>query len=886
MRLLDILLEAGGLEAILNTPNSISAFEHLPEQAKEIKRLLSAQTLVTGITNGQFTTNGKAWNGPIDEEWNEALSNAIRTWKQSVNIQLQNAGRKPELDTAGPGVIHGTDLKFLLNPGNILNAQGILRLRTERTDQNVRPQAPPFQGQTYVRQLGSTNAAEIQDIKSMVLAIGWSGWYRLSWAVADLMNMNEDSNTRNRWAQRFILECYSNFRVNSYPWIDNWNKNHNTLGGQDRIVNNVNLKLDIRSAPVDIYNKFAPLLLELWADDEQKINANKERAEQAETGVAVTSDDVITNIARNLQNAMEGMGTDEDAIATELGRLQSKGDWDNLTQRYNDLTQRTLHEDLYSELDEDPQQYLTIVTSNLMRLNVINPLLLHSLLNFGTQSAINISLDGKNYSIAKDRQNNKVLIEGYDGFDDIVIDQILRSALEKQGTEVPVNLRPEVDSQDREQAAASFIAAIEASYPEMVPWYTYQTPFNEPDPNGMPYPDLGGLRLKGIISQAGQLIAVGSSSASVLEYIKEEIKKDREWLIGTSENNPGIANIRFAERWQTEGNLNDRFFPELSDDDLIDLNEDEQELFDALVSEQEELRAQAVNTILNSGNREDLYVRLYGEAAKSNNSDEYLDSILGDEDTVKNYIMNADLDDSLLSRIIPVLQVATAAPRKVAELFKEAAEFGFTTGATDDELMTKLIDNIKNRNHYNLVDARYRELDGVTNSLLEDMGNEQWLQRFGNDTYYNRLASIIGATEIALVSAEVSSRLRNTLNDVAEELNEETIQALETDIGREGTIPFRKIQPLVNILDEIVETHTTEQGNADPNYLRLMEIRNAFMNYYRQVRPRGRPGINAQSGPTLSGNQVLELASEEPPAGMKIRNGRDPSGFVPSTETN
>lgn len=887
MKLLDILLEAGGLDAIIGTPEVLSQSQHLPEQAIEIKRLLSRQALVTGYTDGRFQTTGMAWTGPVDSgdpatQWTNALSDAIRRWKESVNIQLQAADINRLLDTSGPGVITERDLLYLMNTP--LSPEGFLRLRANRPTR-TRPEAPPFEGQTYVRQTAQRTSAGITDIRGMVNAIGWSGWYRLAWAVADLMGMSDDRNTRNRWAQRFILEVYSNLRTRPEYWIDNWNKNQNTLGNQDRIVKDVNLKLpnlgSDRPTPAEIFDRFAPVLQALWQDDLQNMSDTQAQNAAAEQGDAILEESRITAIARNIADAMGGNfdGTAEEAIQESLMALRSRGDWDNLTQEFNRITNDVLHERLAEELNE--QDYTNIVTANLLRINAVNPLLLHSLINFENNDSVEVQMDGTTYTIQKNRENNQVVINNYSGYDQIIIDQILRAALEQQGTEVPANLRVPVTAEDRQNAASIFIVAIEESYPELVAWYTYQSPFNQPSPSGGSYPDIGGLRLNGIIDQATQMLAVGTSQATVIEYVREEIRKDREWLIGTGENDPGNANIRFANEYRSEGDRS-RYFDEITDQDLVELSEDEEELLEALLSEEEGVRTDALNTILQDSNRESLYTRLYGFAKSQRNR--YLDEELGEDDTAKNYFMTGENDNTLLGRLLQVLRGPTAAPREMAKLFKLAAEgdsyFLFRAG-TDDDLMNRLIDAIRNRSDYNLVDQEYRDLPGTTDSLLEDMGKEEFFSRFG-DSYYNRLASHIGASERAMVHNEVATRLRNAIEDIGEgNLTEESIASLESAIEGEQRIEINKISPILTALNDLVALYADE-NLSNPQYRRLVQIRNAFMAYRRRVQPPGwRPG--RPTGDAMAGSEVLNLATDETPEGLI--NGSEPAEPAVAPET-
>jgi hypothetical protein len=865
---------AGGAAAVAaaNVPDALNAIvrnfyvasqrSHTTGMAREIKNLLSQHTLVTGYSNNQPQFGGRAYIGPIDDNWGNDLSEAILRWKRSINLQIEFAdtGDRP-LDVAGPGVINQTDLRYLRAP---LRPDGTIRLNRVPT-RTSRSRAPVFDAESYVPELGSSSSAGIESIEDMVEAIGWSGWYRLSWEVHELTGRdNEDIQSVNAFATRFILEVYKHFnRFNAEPWIDNWNKNPRTLGNQSRVTHDVDLKLDIRDTPKEIYEKFAPLLRTLWQEDLDRRAEGAEQRAAAESGATtITNVEELTNMARTIHDAMHGgtgIGTDNEQIGDELQRLRSRGDWEALSERYNEMFQIALHEDIYNDMEDTPDLYARYVTANLVRIRVINHLLLHSMINFGREEFVEVVIDDTRYRIQQQRdEQGNVVIEGYDGFDDIVIDRLLRAALEAQGTEVPTNLEVETTADNRENAAASFLAAIESRYPEMAAWYGFQPPFDDPELNNG-VPDLGGLRMRGIVSQGAEMFAVGVGYEAVQDFMTVEIGKDRGWLIGTGEDSPGVANIRFADAYGSEGDPS-RWLPEAAPGSDITLDEEEQELLDALLSDIDSEIEAAISDILNRDNKEQLYIRLYDKSADQDRK--FLDEELGNDDTVIKHVERQS-DNSHLQQLIERLRTPVAAPNEMAKLFAQAAEgdegverfFGI---GTDDDLMIKLIDLITGLSDYNLVDYRYRSLSRNNNSLIDDMADEQWLGIFGS-TYYNRLAEKIGREQLETVRAQISSRLRTAIDQVGEDLTEDNVDSLETAIEREGTIGGDKILPLLRALDELVQTHHTGSVNPDPSYARIVQIRNAFA-YYDDSDQRGE----------LSGAGVLDFAQDDAPAGYQL----------------
>lgn len=850
------------LNAIVRNFYVASQRSHTTGMAREIKALLSQHTLVTGYSNNEPQLGGRAYIGPIDDNWGNDLSEAILRWKRSVNLQIEfaDSGDRP-LDVAGPGVINQTDLRYLRAP---LRPNGTIRLNRVPS-RTTRSNAPVFDAERYVPELGANSSAGIESIEQMVEAIGWSGWYRLSWEVHELTGRdNEDIQSVNAFATRFILEVYKHFnRFNAEPWIDNWNKNPRTLGNQSRVTHDVDLKLDIRDTPREIYEKFAPLLRTLWQEDLDRRAEGAEQRAAAESGATtITNIEELTSMARTIHDAMHGgtgIGTDNEQIGDELQRLRSRGDWEALSERYNEMFQIALHEDLYNDMKDTPELYERYVTANLSRIRVINHLLLHSMINFGRTEFVEVVIDDTRYRIQRQRnEQGNVVIQGYNDFDDIVIDTILRAALEAQGTEIPANLEVETTADDRENAAASFLAAVESEYPEMAAWYGFQPPFNDPDLN-RGVPDLGGLRMRGIVSQGAEMFAVGVGYESVQDFMTTEIGKDRDWLVGTGEDSPGVANIRFADAYGSEGDPS-RWLPEAAPGADITLDEEEQELLDALLSDNDTEIQAAITEILSRDNREQLYIRLYNKAADQDSK--FLDAELGEDDTVMNHVERQS-DNSNLQRLIERLRTPVAAPNEMAKLFAQAAEgdegierlLGI---GTDDDLMIRLIDMITGLSDYNLVDQRYRRLSRNNNSLIDDMAEEQWLGIFGS-TYYNRLAEKIGREQLETVRAEVSGRLRDAIDQVGEDLTEDNIETLETAIEREGTIGEDKILPLLRALDEVVQTHYTGAPNPDPAYARIVQIRNAFA-YYDESDQRGE----------LSGAGVLDLGQDDAPPGYQL----------------
>lgn len=859
------------LDVLLGNFGIASQTSHTDGQAQEIKHYLSRHTLVTGYRDNEPQYGGQAYIGPIDDNWGNDLSQAILRWKRSVNLQIEFADLdiRP-LDVAGPGVINEGDIRFLranLNNDGTIRFSGLPR-RSQRTN------APPFSENNYVPELASPTGAGIETVEQMVRdGIGWSGWYRLAIAVFELMGGDMTSNQdKNAFAVPFIEEVYKHFnRYNAEPWIENWNTR--CLGNQRRVVFDTNLRVDIRDNPREIYEKFAPVLERLWQEDlDRRADAASENEAGRSGELTITNPENLTAIATALHEAMDGPGTDEEAIGEQMALLRSTADWEAVSLEYNRLFSKTLHEELYSELASgvsgDLNDYTAYVSSNLMRIRRINHLLLHSMLNFGTEDSIEVQIDGTSYQIQRERVDGKVVIQGYSEHDDIIIDSILRAGLEAQGTEVPSNLEVETTADQRNNAKSAFLAAIEMEYPELSAWYAFADPFNDPEKNpGLA--DIGGARLNGIVSQSAQMLAVGSGFDAVINFIKQEISSDRAWLIGTGEDNPGVANITFAPQYGAEGS-GTRWLPEASPGSDITLDEEEEQLLEALLGGVDNEIDQAVSTILSGSDKIERYIRLYDVAADQRGK--YLDSELGNDDTILNHLKDRQDDNSVIMRFVRQLRTPVAAPREMAKLFVKAAEgdeyfWGLFTAGTDDDLMAILINNIRGLSDYNRVDYRYRELSSSNNSLLEDMGDEEWIQSFG-DSYYNQLAARIGRQQIDTVLAQVSSRLRTAINAAGENLTEDTLDALEAAIRAEGTITLDKIRPIVRALQAVVETHTPAGDATPPAELpRLIGIRNAFAVYDNEV-------DGDEERANRSGAMVLQGTDNDLPTGYTLDNQR------------
>lgn len=833
MRILDVITEnqtpLSGLLTTTGATQPINAQNARPNQVTWIKQQLSRHRLVTGLRNNQFVLGNRAWAAPIDPQWTPQLDAAIVAWKTSVNIQVSgNANGPLEASPTAPGIVR-QDLQYL-ETTELSNTGLIVAGRSGQAARAFINSKGLLDGQTY--QPGSIpyGIEYAKDTYTLVTAVGFSAWYRI--AAEILQSNNKDwaeGLSAKAQGQRTVAQMeeafYRDLTATSAGWLTNLGR-ANTRGKNATYADGstqpfIMLK-NMPSFP-EIYKYYTDMAKRLWEKDQR----NSQDARQV-AGAAAASPATATTLDESSLRAMSAQLTrafknnllailpggrsffnDEEAIQSTLGRLRTAADFDNLSRVYSEINNgEVLHERLYEELSKDA--YTSIVIPRLLAIRRIAPRLIHANINFGEADTVSVKYEGTTYKIQKELGPvGQPAIQGYDrtrNYDEIVIDNILKLGVETSDGRLPDFDQP--PSQEAVvQAQLAFINNIQITYPEMVSFYVRAEPFDKA------VADIGGLRLRGIVNDAARM---DNNRDVMANYIVQEIADDRDWLIGTEDTDPA-ADIEFDDRYHSEG-LSNREFPVVSADDDVSLNANEEEILESLRSTQENVVLQAVDTLLQSNNPEQMWENIYRKAAAGGIWLEDLANIGNGQEDVQEFLDGTDSGTPIV-RVIRELGLPLAAPKASAEMFYNAGR-GKTFG-TNEETIDALIAQIKNRYDYELIDERYRQPPiSADNSLIDDLASEQFQGIWGGG-FYASLATIIGdSNRLELIRAKLSSRMMNALQDVERSPTRDTIESLRTAIRREELT-----QEQISLVAERLQA-TVENTDESPARILLINLIN------------------------------------------------------------
>lgn len=795
MRVLDIITESltalDTLRVGTGATNPFSRRNHRGAQVAAIKTELQRHVLVTSYNRatGQRTLGGRAWTGPIDEEWNDELDSAIRAWKLSINLQISGTPNSP-LSNVGSPVISLQDLDYLQQTE--LGSDGLLdRGPNGRLSRRTTTSGGPLEGETY--RIGHIEeprevVEETPDTPTLVRAVGFSAWYRIASEIAE----NKFSTDGESWlattpqrergvtTTRIMQQAFYNDQL---PMAAQWLTNVSRAAGRT-----VATYADGTTEPIaypnsnnpfipDIYDYYTNMARKLWEKDNQ-VNAQRQAERDTVAANPVTAETIddtsLRALASQLKAAFENQLTallpggrsfdnDVDAIRDAIGRLNTAVDFDNLSSVYSEVADgEILHERLYEELSRE--EYRDIVLSKLLQIRRVAPRILFASINFGDQEYVQVRYDNTNYRVQKERgPNNEIVISNYDGENDynaIVIDDILRLAVEQSGGTLPDFDTP-VPEEQLNEVKLHFINTIQATYPEMVAFYVHAEPFSNASV------DLGGMRLRGILDDAARL---GTDEVFIRTYITEEIRDDRDWLIGTDTQEPA-ANIRFDERYLPEG-IRDRDMPVVSADAEVELNANEEEIFENLKSTQPSVVRDAVDALLQSDDPEQMWENIYRRAAREGLFLDESENLGDGRQDVEAFLNQSTNSNSPLIRIATTVGLALAAPMVIARMFYDA---GRNRRGTDEDTIDRLIAQIRNRYDYELIDERYRTLSD--DSLIDDLASEQ-VQGLWGGGWYAQLAEVIGdERRLDLIRVELDRDIMDALENVERVPSEENVQA-------------------------------------------------------------------------------------------------------------
>lgn len=836
MRVLDIINEGPvhPLQTVfsgIGVTNPIGWNNHKPNQVVSLKKILKQHKLVTGRNQAGRTTGGMAWTGDESEEWTPALDAALSAWKRSINLQIDPNNPNNPLDLTNPPTLRAIDVRFLLAK---LTTEGFLEASAEggMKPQNIFTKGP-LEGMTYEKVIPGTREDAV-NTSTMVEAVGQSAWWRIASEILERKFSTEGQSwlqtTPKNERGRMILEVYNKFFMQKgMPFPDElWLQNVNRAAGNTKAVfldgteQSIAFTQKITAEPKELFDYYSSMALKLWEKD-TALDAEAKQARTAAANAPVTAETIdattMVALAQDLVDALDnklsrklnpfdsgGFFNDVDAVRAVFGKLRTAKDFDNLSLEYQKLTNNKLHEELVDELDKD--DYENIVISKLIAIRRIAPTMIYKSIQFGSETEIPVTGDdGKVYKIAntKDATDDHYIVN-YNGYDAILVDELYRKAVEQTGGTLPDFDKP-ADNAAIERVKPLFIQAINQSFPEMVAFYVRAEPFDQASV------DLGNARLNGILDDAARL---GDDEDAIKAYITEQIGNDREFLIeGKDGGEPG-ANIYFDPKYRDEG-LADRDFTVLTADEDVELNITEEQIKSALLSTDKLVVREAVDELLQDPDGATKYENIYRDTYANRT---YLDELatFGDgEADIKQVISGSTTNNTPISDLAREFGIAIAAPRVSAQLFKKSI-FG---AGTDDETITDLINNIRDRKDYEFIDERYRDLPGVDDSLIDDLAGEQFIGLFGYG-YYKQLADKIGdSSRLDLIRVELPTDVINRLEDVQATPNEETVKKLKQKIGSD--IKSNEDQ-LEIIIDRLTETLDNIQDQSSPQAVILGQL--------------------------------------------------------------
>ena len=789
----------------------------------EIKRALKKHTLVTGKTqNGSFQTAGPAWSGDELGTWDKTLDDAIKTWKNSINIQVDNPN---ELNTA-LGELREKDIRYLIStslfPAGSGSMAGLLQIGNDGTTPGNQNTAATWEGQEVdINHVIDTPVAQVTNTAQMIAAIGFSGWYfilqeLLNKRAENTQGIQQSQNSRLAELNRMMVTIYERQNQFGSIWLEEvWKRGvvlkiSNGLtatlaNGEEMEFSPPNWRSGTREEEAQqLYQYFRQLATGLTAKFKQQ-DSEAQAAENAPDVVTTPTLDATTTtawvIAMNqaFENSVgaaiipggRGFGYDREKISDLMNQLNTAGDWDQVDQAYN-----TRFEDLSTQLVDELSEadYQALVIRRLTALRRINPKLLYASIVWGQDTdSMDVSIEDDTYTVVKQLNSNgfPVVKKGRrEVIDVLVIDDALKAAIELSGGTVP-DLNIEADGEHRAMAGAIIVTVINDRVPEMTAFYTMQDPFSESE-----FKSIGPRRLLGISEGAAVLIANGSSEESVAQWIHGQVMDDRLWLIGDeSQDIEGAANIHFDSRYRDESEQSDGFS---SDDDDVENTELETDLINRLFNTASRNAALAeLGQISPDTELQRVYDRVYRGYHGSHGN--WLDEDITNTGELENYVEGDqnDIPDGFKS-IIGKIGIPYAAPTLMAQIFKESMEPGWFGWGTDENLLGALIAQIRNREDYLQVNERYKAKYG--SDLIDDVDAEDSSWRRNNDGEFVEALKLAIGEDVDITREGISTPAMRAFATMRNEPTENNIAAFRAKISQSN---FDSVGAVMYILDEI-----------------------------------------------------------------------------------
>ena len=848
-----------------------------------IKQALKKHTLVTGIgANGNYQTAGPAWSG--DElgltpdrkvAWDKTLDDAIRTWKNSINIQKDNPR---ELNIA-LGELKQKDIRYLtttkLVPADGGSLAGLLQQDNDGTSAGNQAGAAPWAGEEVsLQHTINTPVEEIVDVAQMIAAIGFSGWYFI---LQELLNKREENtrtvqqsdNARLAELNRMMVTIYERQNQFGSIWLEEvWKRGvvlRISRGLTATLANGEEMEFsppDWRNGSKEqearqLYEYFKRLATGLIAKFKQQ--ATEEDAARNAPNVvdtptlnAATTQAWVQAMNTAFDNSLVAgvlpggrqFGYDREKISDLMNQLNTAGDWDQVEQAY-DIQFEDLSAQLVDELsDED---YQSIVIRRLTALRRINPKLLYASIVWGTDTdTMDVSVDDENYSVEKqlDSSGFPVVKKGRTEVEDVlVIDDALKAAIELSGGTVP-DLNIEANDENRALAGALIVMVIDQRVPEMTAFYTMQDPFSESQ-----FKALGPRRLLGISEGAALLIANGSSEESTSQWIHGQVMDDRLWLIGDeSQDIQGAANIHFDSKYRDESEQSDGFNTGGGFDDVENTDE-EKDLINRLLNPTSRDAALAeINQISPENEMQRVYDRIYRGYKQTHQK--YLDEDITDTEELANYIESTtnEIPDGFAS-IMGSIGVPYAAPKLMAALFKESMEGSWFGWGTNEELLDALIGQIRDKEDYLQINSLY------SGDLMQDIDAEDSSWKLNNaGPQIEALKRAIGQVS-ELDGKGFAPRVTRTFDAMKDDPTVDNIKSFRNNITLE-LFKDLDLDDIIYLLDLVNNVVAALPGATDEQQEEFLLIVDDFLETFGE-QTIGRRNSGGYGGGSVTGEKLI-----------------------------
>lgn len=836
----------------------------------ELKRALNRHTVVTGKDQqGNYQTAGPAWSGPIDKTWDVALDTAIKTWKRSINIQVNNPR---ELNPATSEIAQ-KDIRYLIRTKlvepNRGSMSGLLDMGNAGTEAGNQNSAAMWGGtKVSLDHVINTPVNEVIDTPKMIAAIGFSGWYfilqeLLNKREAEMDTIQQTRNARLTELNRMMIRIPERQNQFGSAWLENVWKGQVVQRMSNGLVATLANGEEMSFVPPmprggmkgeaqALYSYFKQLadgLIQKFKQQETEREAAADRP-QVQNDPTLGQSQIsawITAMNQAFKNsvlaAIPGgrlFSYDGPKIQQLMNQLNTAGDWNKVDEAYN-----TQFEDLSTQLVDElsEEDYQSMIVRRLTTLRRINPRLLYASIIWGQdETSMTIDIDDQSYTLEKQlAASMPVVNKGRNAVKDVlVIDEVLKAAIQASGGSVP-DLNVEANDEHRAMAGAIVTTAISDRAPEMTAFYTMQDPFDTSQ-----FKSIGPRRLAGILNEAAVLIANGSTPESVGEWAYGQVMDDRLWLVGDgTENNVGAANIHFDTRYRDESDSTDGFG---SSDDDVELTADETDFLERLGNPQtRDAALQELSQIQPDTELRSMYDKIYRAFGETNQWNPSLDSELTDNDgeQLLDFILSepSDIPEGFIS-IINKIGTAYAAPTLMAVLFHDSMNPLWFGWSTNDETLDALVSQIRSKDDYLQINERYKAKYG--GDLIDDIDSENIDGPWSEDDNIEKLKSILGMDSDELARSGNTTSVQRALEQMREEPTPDNIENLKQYINDTNFDDMELIVYTLDYIDTIVKETLGATDEQQAAFLEVVEDL-AEQGEGKSMRAGGRSGITFEN---------------------------------------